>query len=323
MSALIAERFVAVTPTLVRCFGAVGAIVLQEIHFVELLDGKGGDANECAEAQAVIARDTGLSLDQVQKAVAKLVADGVVVAKPDPKDKRRRVYTVNREMVPPAGHHPDRSPQNGGDREPPQIGGEVSADRRRSAGGTSIRRTREEQPPLTPPEEGRQGSLLDASNEETPVRERRKRAAANPMLDATFDEWWARYPSGKKGDRRAALRAFSKAIAIDSMATIDAQLANYVAARALYAAQFPGHSAPLRHASTWLNQARYTCSEPWTLEDVKYWPAPPGRSWDSPSPRGEAREELMARELAREQREAEERAAAMVDFEDDDDEEWV
>jgi hypothetical protein len=174
-----------------------------------------------------------------------------------------------------------------------------------------------------PPGRGEQGSLLDASNEETPVRERRKRATENPMVSASFDEWWTRYPSGKKGDRGAALRAFSKAIATDSIATLDRQLANYVAARQLYAGHFGGWAAPLRHASSWLNQARESYSEPWTLEDCRYWPPPPGKSWDAVSPRGETREELMARELAREAREAEERALAMAEFEDEDDEEWI
>jgi len=151
------------------------------------------------------------------------------------------------------------------------------------------------------------------------IRERRRAAAVNPMLEATFSEWWARYPSGKKGDRAAALRAFVKALKVDSLETIERQLANYVAARALYAGHFGGDAAPLRHASTWLNGARSTFSEPWTLEDCTYWPAPDGKSWRPKisSPRGETREEMMARERAEfraeQERLAEERAALLED----------
>ena len=315
--------YMSISRDIVRECGANAAILHQQIYWVVETETKHGvrpgDVRHregwLTGKLERLAWLTGLTEDQVRGAAAKLVEAGLLERRKF--HKNRQDQTCSYKAIEPherSGDSPNSDARSG---EPTNS---TSGESTRSS---ISREGSESKPSPTPSEKGGQGSLLDASNEETPVREQRKRAAANPMLSASFDEWWARYPSGKKGDRRAALRAFTKAIAVDSIATLDKQLANYIEARQLYASHFGGWAAPLRHASSWLNQARESYSEPWTLEDCRYWPAPAGRSWDAASPRGESREELMARELAREAREAEERAARLAEFEDEDDEEWV
>lgn len=88
--------FIAVGPVLIATFGATGAIVLQWIHFRAQL---GADV---AASNKVIAEATGLSPDQVKRAVSALRAAGVLVDG----DRetlnswdRTRVHAVNKDRV--------------------------------------------------------------------------------------------------------------------------------------------------------------------------------------------------------------------------------
>lgn len=327
--ALIEEPFVSVTPTLVATFGPVCAIVLQQVHYVSLIDYKGGERGECAEIQERIAIDTGLSEDQVQKALARLVSIGAVRSEPDPKDRRRRKYSVVREAIPPAGYRPARSPQIGGDRESPPNGGEISANRRRSPGGTSTRRTKEEKPSPTPPKGGADvgggGRLFEEPKAEPDRKAKKaatKRGKVPEIVAARYDLWVARYPPGpQRGDRQAGLRAFAKALdGGESTADLEAELEHYVAARRAYHAAWEhvGDYWPaIMRVATFLNGKRRLWERPWTFEDLEYWPPPAGRSWAQAKREGapaaesivERRKRMVAEEAAAE------RAAAKAEAE--------
>lgn len=191
-----------------------------------------------------------------------------------------------------------------------------------------------DKPPLTPPEGGEvagQGAL-DLGNDPEPVRTRRKRAAAaNPMLAATYDEWVGNYPPGpQRGDRKRGLAAFEKALKVDSVDTLHVQLHRYVQARELFRSAV-GESPSLMNVATFLNGKRTMFEREWTrAEALSYWPVPPGvraaLQAETRSPRGETREEMVRREQAEWEAEQAAKAAALAEklaeFEDDEGE-WV
>ena len=140
----------------------------------------------------------------------------------------------------------------------------------------------------TPPEP--EGEAADAAPQLFVVAgavtadERKRRA--DPEGDAravVFDEWYRRYPSGRKGSKPAALRAFRRALREGAtMSDLDRQLGHYEAARVAYRARW-SVDAPLMNASTFLNGKRALWDTEWGPDDLPYWPAPAGWEWsDAP-----------------------------------------
>lgn len=77
-----------------------------------------------------------------------------------------------------------------------------------------------------------------------------KRTTARTTLPEGFDEFWATYP--RKIAKGAARTAFARALKLTDLETIMAGTKRYAALRAGQDPQFTCH------ASTWLNQERWT-----------------------------------------------------------------
>lgn len=104
------------------------------------------------------------------------------------------------------------------------------------------------------------------------------------MVEGAYRAWLDRWPKGNRGSVPAGLRAFSKAITAGAvMDDLDRQARNYQAARVAYHEAWAGVGSywpTLMHCSTFLNGKRDMWDHEWGLDDLRYWPAPQGWSWD-------------------------------------------
>lgn len=162
------------------------------------------------------------------------------------------------------------------------------------------KKNQEEEPveviPPTPLSDN-QPSLLEGAPPNPPeggIKKRQaKRQTQTQQLDASFEQWWPSYPSGKsKGKKNAALRAWRNVIAkgkdkhgdpIDTN-LLTQRANNYVNARHLYTQHWkdrgePNPQPPLMNASTFINGRSADWAKPWTEDDIDFWPAPSGREW--------------------------------------------
>lgn len=98
---LLDEQFVAVFPSLVRRLGGMNeAAVLQTVHFASRLSQTTIDGHQWTElTQTVIARQTGLSTDQVFRAVTNLREMGVLIAQPNPRGGRKLMWRINLDVL--------------------------------------------------------------------------------------------------------------------------------------------------------------------------------------------------------------------------------
>ena len=98
---LLRERHVSVNPSMVKTFGAVKALVIQDTYFTEQSDEAGGPYGECDLGAYDQGMRIGLTRDQVTRARKALVDDGVLVEVPKPErtERQRKSYSVNVELV--------------------------------------------------------------------------------------------------------------------------------------------------------------------------------------------------------------------------------
>lgn len=101
MSSLLRERFISVNPSLIKTFGLLNAVVLQEIYFTTLTDQVGGGIGECDMSAAEIAGRIGVSKDQVYRAKKDLVEVGAItgIDKPDRSPKAQKSYSADVETI--------------------------------------------------------------------------------------------------------------------------------------------------------------------------------------------------------------------------------
>lgn len=119
------------------------------------------------------------------------------------------------------------------------------------------------------------------------TRERKTRAGGKvaEITEGAYRSWLEiRWPKGNRGSVPAGSRAFAKAVKGGAtMEEIDRQTVNYVAARAAYHEAWKGvgnYWPSLMNVSTFLNGKRTMFDREWGLDDLRYWPAPAGWSWD-------------------------------------------
>jgi hypothetical protein len=317
MSALIAEEFISVTPTLIRVFGPSQAIVLQHIHFRSLTPWR-GDRGETRMSQTAIAEDTGLSGSSVYRALKALLSDGVLSIRSggsirdDNTYDQTRTYVVDLDRIPEAGAiSSHREGPISSHRENP-----ISSHRE----GPSRDVTKwhlykeeeeiEEENPPTPLQGGNgsgaapqlftPGSPNGGATHPNEMR-RKVNGSDADLIEAKFDRWWSDYPSGRqRGSRVAALKAWRRALKAGvSIKALEFQLGHYLDARQRYTDVW-FQPPVLMHGSTWINGRRDEWAEPWTDDDLQFWPPPPGESWDVPPSAVTTRDEVRAAALARE-----------------------
>jgi hypothetical protein len=98
---LLDEQFVAVFPSLVKRLGGMNeAAVLQTVHFASRLSEVHHENFVWVElTSTAISRQTGLSSDQVFRALSTLREQGVLIAKTSPKGGRKLIWRIDMDIL--------------------------------------------------------------------------------------------------------------------------------------------------------------------------------------------------------------------------------
>lgn len=288
--------YMSISREIVRECGANAAIVHQQVGWwIEHEDEHGPPKGEDRHAAGWftgkserLAEITGLKPDQVRLAMAKLLEAGLMekrkirAARTDHTCSYRPVDPWER-ADPDLGKNPNRS-------------GDSPESRSGDSPESSMSSEISESTPLPPLEGGDvepelsapgQAALFGPAGGGASTRAEKKARAGSATdirVKGAYASWAERYPKGNRGSRPAGERALAKAFrAGASLAEIDEQTARYAAARRAYheAWAHVGNFWPsLMNASTFLNGKRELFDREWTREDLRYWPAPAGWSWD-------------------------------------------
>ena len=264
-----------------------------------------------------------LSAPQVRRAMASLIEAGLMqrvkwrASQGDHTSSYRPIQPEERNGQNPLNQRSDEIVNSGSDES-------VKSGSDESVKSTSIGEYKTKNPPNPPvggngtgPEPSPSGNvtpLFDPSTlPDTRQARVRKHATTSAALEASFAPWWDDYPSGKtRGARAAALRAWSKTVGSGrdrnrepvTAADLYERLGNYRLARAAYAEHWAAMGvdahAPLMNGATFINSKSSMFAEPWTPEDLTYWPPPRGLSWDSEPSRGEDLQQALQDEIAAE-----------------------
>jgi hypothetical protein len=327
MSALIPEEFIAVGPTLVRHFNPVGAIVLQQIHFVGGIDYFGGEFGECRLTYQKLADKTGLSKDGVYRAVKRLVEAGVVEIV-DREPGGIVTLEINHDKLPDPPERPSRNRRAGSGavaKSPTQVG-DIATGRRDIATAQALspgetqplrsRRTREEgnEPPNPPQAGGADPTLFVVDSPdggiESAAERRHQTDAEDRGAEALFADWWEHYPNDvRKGPRKTALRAWKKALQREhlTVAILTERRDRMAELRRRWSTHhsLPIEEAPLPHASTFINSKHDEYAGPISPSMVAgWWPGP--KKARAAAPVDPAVAEIRARREAKHRAEAEE-----------------
>lgn len=271
---------IALTPRLIAEFGASGAVVLKQIQYWGEYYGGWFEASSWD-----LADYTGLGPDACRREVKKLVERGAVekeirVTGQGMQKCRYRLSPVGRRLAIPPGRPGDSAGPGPGDSARPTFSGDE-----RKIIPPSPLEGGEVEPELSAPEQP--GLFGPGAGGAVTVGERKARAggAVDDRIRGAYASWAGiRYPKGDRGNRVKGERALAKAFREGAtMAEIDRQTANYAAARVAFHdawAHVGNYWPALMNASTFLNGKRELFDEGWTREDLRYWPAPAGWSWD-------------------------------------------
>lgn len=173
MTLLLQERVITAQPSLVKALGLAGAVVLQQMHWhMDTADhGVEHDGHTWYPVtQEALAKELGLSREQVQRAVASLEADGLVEScQPEGRASRRKWHRI-------VYSHPRLNP-------------DCAESHNGVCGSAQSQRAESHTPPLLD---------VEATRDE--------RAKEEAQLEQDFDAAWAEYP--RKTARKRALRAY-------------------------------------------------------------------------------------------------------------------
>jgi hypothetical protein len=271
---------VIVIPSEARRYGFAEAGLLNQVRFWS-----GHHRTPYLDASSEDLADlTGLSPDSVRRCMRNLIEAGAIgkerqIGAHGDRKCRYRVLVKAGEI--PLVERVADPPTRGGDSANPGGGGSAnpSMHSEEQSGNTS---------PAPPQAEGGLQPELFApgAGGAATVGERQARAgkAGTKLVEGAYRAWLERWPKGNRGSVPAGLRAFAKAVkAGATMEDLDRQAVNYQAARVAYheAWRSVGNYWPsLMHCSSFLNGKREMFDHEWGADDLRYWPAPAGWSWD-------------------------------------------